>query len=138
MAKALTKNQKIGITAAVIIVLAGVGYGIYRVLSKDERDKKSKDPKHDKAGLDAALVNGSVNPTNELASFDPNTPPNGCVTNIITDSDGDYNYAWCSNQWWTISKQMPVKGMRDIPNWISLQSNLAATDVLNRKHPNRA
>jgi hypothetical protein len=147
MKKALTKNKKIGIVVGVIALLGLIGFGTYKI-AKNNTDKKKEEEKKkleeqskkDETNTSSQETNvGSGLPasTDISKSCDPSTSPLGCG-NVITTHDSNYNYVWCKNQWWTISKSSPASGGRVIICWTSLGGNATATDKLNAKYPNKS
>lgn len=66
-------------------------------------------------------------------------PNNGVACGPIRDKyDGDYDYIKCGGIWYTRSKPNAITpGVAgSIPNWKSLQNNIAANMKLNLKYPN--
>ena len=116
-----TTGGKVGIVLAITALVTGTILLISKFNKSSEPTKKK---------LDEA-VKKVEEATKPLTEKHENLPPGGKVEDIKTDFDRIFNYIKVAGIWWTVSKDK-IK----IPEWKSLASNKAATDLLNNKYQN--
>ena len=131
-------GSKIGIVALAAAAIAGISYGIYRLVTPKEDAGWTNPALETDAEKEEAVLAEHKAETKEVIS-DASTLPNKGVdcSQIYGNYDKDYDYVKCAGIWYAKSKANAISASAKgkFKDWSSLEKAPVATDRLNRRYP---